>query len=120
MKSNSIEASWGDDPDERYWVEIRWTEGIGTELRCPQTDENGNPNPWYDLVTTVEPGDVVYHWNAREHRFVGRSTVAAPFHVDSLGQRVVPLNGFEPILPLPGRAVLRCPGTVMPVRFRTR
>jgi hypothetical protein len=87
---------WSSDATEKYWVEIRWIGGIGTELRCPTEDASGRSNPWYDLTAEVRPQHVVYHWNAREHRFVGRSLVAAPPQIVS-GERVVPLVGFTPI-----------------------
>src|SRR5207244_4306595 len=82
---------WDDDPSERFWVEIRYALGTGEFLRCPVT-----PNPWYDLVGAVLPGDTIYHWHAREHRFVGRSQVASPPRVDA-GTRRVELNGFTAI-----------------------
>ena len=67
---------WDGDGTERFWVEIRWEKGIGLDLACRLVSEDGDRNPYYDLVGQVRPGDVVYHWNAHEHRFVGRSTVA--------------------------------------------
>jgi len=87
---------WDGDISERYWVEIRYVEGIGEELRCPVTDESGQPNAWYDLVESVNTGDVVYHWNAEQHRFVGRSEVAQPVLISG-GQRTVELANFVPI-----------------------
>jgi hypothetical protein len=67
---------WDSQPRERYWVEIRYIPGTGTELVCPTRDEDGGTDPWYELVATVQQGDFIYHWNAREHRFVGRSVAA--------------------------------------------
>lgn len=80
---------WAGNTTERYWVEIRWAPGIGIALRCPDIS-----NPWYDLLLEVAQGDVVYHWHAEEHRFVGRSLVDAPCSIQN-GERVVPLTGFE-------------------------
>ena len=99
---------WQFDPTERFWVEIRHLPGIGTELRCPLADESGRPNAWYDLVATTQPKDVVYHWNAVEHRFVGRSVVVSPVRVND-GSRIVELRGFVPI---------RVPITLSEVRAR--
>ncbi len=87
---------WASDPEEKYWIEIRWAEGIGLELRCPVADAAGHANAWYDLVEDVAIGDVVFHWNAVEHRFVGRSEVAGPVSVSS-GTRTVKLHNFTPI-----------------------
>jgi hypothetical protein len=45
-------------------------------------------------VGDVEPDDVIYHWNAREHRFVGRSIVASP--VQTIGSSwIVQLEDFR-------------------------
>lgn len=69
---------WEGEGSERYWVEIRWVEGIGRFLTCPAPPVDGRThNPWYQLVGQVQPDDVIYHWNAVEHRFVGRSRVAS-------------------------------------------
>lgn len=85
---------WDDNPDERYWVEIRYIEGIGRSLQAPFLDERQKRNAWYDLVEEVDIGDVVYHWNAIEHRFVGRSTVASR-PTERGGQRWVDLSDFQ-------------------------
>ena len=45
----------------------------------------------------LEVGDVVYHWDANQHRFVGRSLVAAAVTIDETGERYVELEGFAPI-----------------------
>jgi len=87
---------WDNNPSECYWIEIRHIEGIGRSLTCPTLDEGGGHNAWYDLVERVAPGDVVYHWNAQQHRFVGRSEVAGPVVV-SRGRRSVPLRDFTPL-----------------------
>jgi hypothetical protein len=47
----------------------------------------------YDLVAQVRAGDVIYHWHATEHRFVGRSVAASDARVEG-HERVVDLNGF--------------------------
>ncbi len=84
---------------ERFWVEIRRVrEGMGRELRCPFEDARGHRNGWYDLVDDVSAGDLVYHWNAEQERFVGRSLVAAARTIDGeSGERLVPLTGFVPL-----------------------
>jgi hypothetical protein len=38
----------------------------------------GGPSPWYELVRSVAEGDVTYHYNEREQRFVGRSLDGGP------------------------------------------
>jgi hypothetical protein len=84
---------WDGRSDERFWLEIRHRKGIGTELRCPLKNTEGRSNPWYDLVAEVGKGDVIYHWHAKERRFLGRSVAAANPIVDS-GERAVELKGF--------------------------
>lgn len=88
---------WDGDDTERFWTEIRWIQGIGRSLICPAPPTDGTKrNPWYQLVGQVQPGDMVYHWNAREHRFVGRSWVSS--NVQEVGADwVVELHGFTPI-----------------------
>lgn len=90
---------WDADASERYWVEIRKLDGIGTELTCPTTQVGGAKDPWYELVASVRAGDVIYHWSAREHRFVGRS-VAAKDAVEDQDQQAyrVELTDFRNIV----------------------
>ena len=91
---------WDSDSKERFWVEIRHVEGIGTYLRCPLVRENGQPDPWYALVATVDVGDIVFHWSVREGQFVGASLVAEPARVTGSGEDAeyfVELVGFTPL-----------------------
>ena len=89
---------WDDRSAERYWVEIRKRPETGKELWCPTRDEDGTRDPWYELVSSVRRGEVIYHWNAREHRFVGRSVAAADARTNrSKGRYEVPLREFTAI-----------------------
>lgn len=87
---------WHGSPTERFWVEIRSVgEGLGQELRCPFEDKAGHRNGWWELVDEVKTDDCIYHWNAEQARFVGRSFAAGARRVDSeTGERVVPLRDF--------------------------
>jgi hypothetical protein len=67
---------WDGQPGERYWVEIRKIPGHGLYLAAPQVQRTGKRDGRYDLLDTLQVGDVVYHWDANQHRFVGRSLVA--------------------------------------------
>src|SRR5215475_9558747 len=88
---------WQGDPAQRYWVEIRKEPGTGTSLWCPVVDEDGGKDPWYELVASVRAEDIIYHWNAREHRFVGRSIAASDAaEVKGDGIYLVPLRDFTP------------------------
>jgi hypothetical protein len=99
---------WEDRPDERYWVEIRREEGIGISLEAPTRDELGHENAWYELVGSVVAGEVVYHYNARESRFVGRSIAAEDAVEDPDEDRYeVALRDFEPIVAPVDLAFLR-------------
>ena len=90
---------WTADPAERTWVEIRYVEGIGANLRAPMLDVTGRENAWYELVDQASPGDYVYHWQPVEHRFVGRSRVAGAVTANqSTGERSRPLRGFVPLV----------------------
>jgi hypothetical protein len=111
---------WDDDAEERYWVEIRRLPGIGTTLECPdhQINPDGSPgrNPWYELVHSVRKGEIVYHYNEREQRFVGRSITAADAeHTD--GMFTVELEGFTPIAASVDLAYMRARSATL-VRLR--
>ncbi len=102
---------WDNEPSERSWVEIRKQPGIGTFLFSPTTDDRGRRNPWYDLVGSVQSGDRIYHYNARESRFVGRSWARDAAVVDESGLYRVSLEGFEPIAAPVDLAFLRSKAT---------
>src|SRR5690349_12122428 len=69
---------WEDSPDERFWCEITDRRDIGTDLKCPQTDESGKQYWSYDLIRLVSPGDVVFHYSTVEKAFVGASVAGGP------------------------------------------
>src|SRR5690348_15365691 len=103
---------WDGDANERYWAEIRKEPGIGTSLECPdhQINNDGTPgrNTWYELVRSVRRGEVIYHYNEREQRFVGRSTAAADAVHDRTNQLYwVELENFTPIAALVDLSYMR-------------
>lgn len=91
---------WSSIPAERSWVEIRRIpERLGQELRCPFMNAIGRHDGWWELVDDVQVGDCVYHWNADQSRFIGRSFAATTRQVDAgTGERVVELRGFLPLV----------------------
>ncbi|QEO15816.1 DUF3883 domain-containing protein [Agromyces intestinalis] len=76
---------WESDPAERYWMEVR-TEpiGFGEYLLAPQFDGGGNPKWTYTLVSHVQPGDRIFHWDKRGRNapaIVGWSEAVGPLEV---------------------------------------
>ena len=67
---------WDGMPSERFWVEIRKVPGIGEEIYTSIINSRGRHDPRWDLVSTLKTGQVVFHYDADESRFVGFSTVA--------------------------------------------
>lgn len=63
---------WSGDSGERYWLEITDREDLGVDLHAPQLDGGGRVNWTYDLVRSVEPGDVVLHWHKN---LIGRPAI---------------------------------------------
>jgi hypothetical protein len=61
-------------------------------------DKDGHRNGWWELIDDVQSGDGIYHWNADQGRFVGRSLAARTREIDArTGERVVALAGFIPL-----------------------
>jgi hypothetical protein len=70
--------------------------GHGLYLSAPLLQEHGRRDARYELVSAVRVGDIIYHWDANQHRFIGRSVVAAPPRIEDEG-RYVELKSFTPI-----------------------
>jgi hypothetical protein len=64
---------WDSNPEERYWCEITDRRDIGSDLKCPQTNEADRKYWSYSLINEVAPGDVVFHYWTRTKSFVGAS-----------------------------------------------
>ena len=56
---------WIDQAREIYWCEITDREDIGSDLKCPQIDDKGDPYWSYSLINQVLPGDIVFHYSTR-------------------------------------------------------
>lgn len=69
----TINTWWEDDPAQRYWMQITDREDLNDPLLSPKLPHL----TWgYDLVSQVQPGDRVLHWQARAPRgLVGWSEV---------------------------------------------
>lgn len=59
----AINNWWADDPGQRYWMEITDRTDLGADLLAPTRDGANRPYWGYELVTYVQPGDVVFHWH---------------------------------------------------------
>jgi hypothetical protein len=75
---------WDAKPEERYWVEITYRPDLGADLRCPQTDEEGDDYWSYSLINAIEPGDIVFHYSGRSRAFVGASVAGGPVEARSI------------------------------------
>src|SRR5215472_13950252 len=75
---------WANHPDERYWCEVTDRRDIGADLKCPQTDEDGQPCQPYSLINAIQPGDIAFHYNTRERAFVGASLARGPVEARSI------------------------------------
>lgn len=87
---------WQASAAEHLWIEIRREPGIGIDLHCPARNRAGKTDGRYELVRQVRAGDVVFHYNADESRFVGRSVAHTDAIVTGTDYRV-PLANFRSI-----------------------
>jgi len=58
---------------------------------------SGGKSGAYELLDTVNAGDIVYHWHAEQSRFVGRSIAASAREIVQ-GKRVIKLVDFNPLV----------------------
>jgi hypothetical protein len=63
---------------ERYWCETSHRQDVGTDLKCPQTDERGRPFWSYSLIREILPGDIVFHYSPTVDAFIGASVAGGP------------------------------------------
>lgn len=64
---------WSNRPDENLFMEITRREDIGEDLRAPLSARGGVDTPGYALVSTVEAGDAVIHYDSAAELIVGVS-----------------------------------------------
>ncbi|MFI2486882.1 protein NO VEIN domain-containing protein [Promicromonospora kroppenstedtii] len=77
-----INEWWAADPDQRFWMEITDRADLGADLFAPTTDGSGKPYWGYELITYVQPGDVILHWHkalAGEPAIVGWSRAVGAY-----------------------------------------
>ncbi len=63
----AVRRWWQESPLERYWLEITQRPDVGADLTAPQFDYRGNEYWSYALVTAVEDGDLVFHYEMGSH-----------------------------------------------------
>lgn len=59
-------------------MEITNRDDIGADLKCPQLDETGKPQPSYNLIRAIWPGDLVFHYSTNITAVVGASIAGGP------------------------------------------
>lgn len=59
----AINEWWTADPAQRFWMEITNRYDLGADLFAPTENGSGQPYWGYELITYVQPGDIVLHWH---------------------------------------------------------
>lgn len=59
----AINEWWVGAPEQRFWMEITDRSDLGADLLAPTLDGGGRSYWGYELMTYVQPGDVVLHWH---------------------------------------------------------
>lgn len=68
-------------------MEITDRNDLGTDLIAPTTDLNGKPYWGYELITHIQPGDIVFHWHkhlAGDPGIVGWSRATGAYEDDEI------------------------------------
>lgn len=90
----AINEWWLSEPGETYWMETTGRSDIGANLLAPQEDEGGGANnPGYVLVTHVEDGDIVLHWDTNRKALVAWSRAIGGYWKDEIEWASVPGGG---------------------------
>lgn len=82
MQFMAINEWWTGDTQQRFWMEITDRDDLGADLIAPTTNGSGSPYWGYELITYVQPGDVVLHWHktlAGEPGIVGWSQATGSY-----------------------------------------
>ena len=61
---------------ENVWMEITRRDDIGADLNAPVAARGGGKTASYVLMSLVQPGDVVVHYDGRQEAIVGVSVVS--------------------------------------------
>ena len=67
---------WERAVGENVWMEITRRDDIGADLNAPVTARGGGITASYVLMSLVQPGDVVVHYDGRQEAIVGVSVAS--------------------------------------------
>ncbi len=114
----AINRWWDGDTDERFWMETTGRTDLGANLLAPQLDERDSENPGYVLVTEVDDGDIVFHYDRNREAIVAWSMAVGGFWPDELYWAAI-AGGGEPYLRPAWVHGLEGPYPIEPVISRT-
>lgn len=75
----AIREWWRTAANERFWLEITDRPDIGADLKAPQLDDDGREFWGYSLVTHVQNGDIVFHYDKNAHAITSWSRAAGGY-----------------------------------------
>ena len=75
----AIREWWRNSANERYWLEITDRPDIGVDLKAPQLDDDAQEFWSYSLVTHVENGDIVFHYDKNAQAVTSWSRIAGGY-----------------------------------------
>ena len=79
----AISAWWTDVPGQRFWMEATDRQTLGDDLRAPKLGGTGAAVWHYELVSLIQPGDIVFHWHTTalgKPALIGWSIAIGPLH----------------------------------------
>lgn len=127
---------WSTRPDENLFMEITRREDIGVDLKAPLAARGGVETPGYALVSAVQAGSIVVHYDSAAEQIVGVSRAtgerfnqpiwwaARGSYARKAGVKpewhpglVVALEGYRPIAtPLPLTAIQQRRAALLAIR----
>tara|TARA_B100002052_G_C15696156_1_gene512940 strand:- start:48 stop:596 length:549 start_codon:yes stop_codon:yes gene_type:complete len=73
---NSKSQWWELDDSENLWIEITDRDDIGSNLKAPVTNQKGDEYWSYSFLKSLQPGDIIFHYDKKHKAIVGKSQVA--------------------------------------------
>ena len=85
MAVRNLNVWWQGIEQERYWLEVTDRIDVGSNLKAPQTKEDGKTSFWsYSLINLVQPGDTVFHYDRAAQAIIGSSLAAGTTWTDDI------------------------------------